>query len=705
MEKEFASMTRDKLFTYARRQGVSVPKSIKTKKSSVLHDIFEHEYRNMTIAELKDIANEEGISLGNAKKKQEIIDVILSEKVKEYSGELKIEEYFDKLEVLSDSNRVFYENKKGDGDNTLAVYTVCPLCGTEVYSTYQTKDCLSKIDEEKKFITFFKKCPKCSGKLGLLEGKYIWNYEALNPDKYFGEIERKFREKEEGEYTEEITEYIDKIKTVKDLAVGNDIAKKITQDKESIMEYMLYMIHIESEIYLLKKRVVSLKLLSDEIDKKAYLNKALIKEMGSFAANAKTFDLSGEIDVIKAVIKNPEEYYKRGAKIDEDMLEVGKPEEPHIKMPSRPIKPDQPYLKNSREPQEPTYKTPGIFNSKKVRAENESLRNEYEVALNRYYEDCKHDEEAQARYNLLMEEYNKELLDYESKVKEINEANDEYKRQLAEYNKAYKELKNKASENQQAEFVKKKKNELKKKEKQIRNVKEEVEIVTQHYIETLPQENISTLIELEIKELLDELKRIIEARNELYKYNVIYGKYRNYVALTTIYEYLESGRCSSFEGPEGAYNLFESETRSNEIVLQLGTIASSLEDIKSNQFMLYNELKQVNEYLDSIDESTNKLVNELENINADIKDVKDLLADIDYGVSEMNFSLADLRSVSEQNLKVSSGIYNNISKIVDNSSTIAHNSAVTAHYSAVAAHYSKVNAELTNALGFLVAFK
>ena len=91
MEKEFASMTRSKLFAYARKHNVSVPKSIKIKKSSVLRDVLENEYRNMTIAELKCIAKEERIDLGNSKKKQEIIDAVLEKRIKEYSGDLEIE--------------------------------------------------------------------------------------------------------------------------------------------------------------------------------------------------------------------------------------------------------------------------------------------------------------------------------------------------------------------------------------------------------------------------------------------------------------------------------------------------------------------------------------------------------------------------------------------------------------------------------------
>lgn len=84
------------------------------------------------------------------------------------------------------------------------------------------------------------------------------------------------------------------------------------------------------------------------------------------------------------------------------------------------------------------------------------------------------------------------------------------------------------------------------------------------------------------------------ALEKLYAENIIYPKYRNMVAVTTIYEYLESGRCNRLEGPDGAYNLYEMELRQNIIIGQLSVIASNLERIKENQFMLYNEIVEAN---------------------------------------------------------------------------------------------------------------
>lgn len=87
---------------------------------------------------------------------------------------------------------------------------------------------------------------------------------------------------------------------------------------------------------------------------------------------------------------------------------------------------------------------------------------------------------------------------------------------------------------------------------------------------------------------------------ELYAKDIIFEKYRNMVAMTTIYEYFASGRCSSLTGPDGAYNLFESETRQNVVIRELSSINKNLEQIKSNQYVLYTELKKGNEASEQI---------------------------------------------------------------------------------------------------------
>ena len=95
-------------------------------------------------------------------------------------------------------------------------------------------------------------------------------------------------------------------------------------------------------------------------------------------------------------------------------------------------------------------------------------------------------------------------------------------------------------------------------------------------------------------ELFDAKWNLEEALISLYEEGIIYSKYRNLVAVSTIYEYLASGRCDQLEGPNGAYNLYEMELRQNIVIGQLSTITEHLEQIKENQYTLYYEIQNAN---------------------------------------------------------------------------------------------------------------
>lgn len=106
------------------------------------------------------------------------------------------------------------------------------------------------------------------------------------------------------------------------------------------------------------------------------------------------------------------------------------------------------------------------------------------------------------------------------------------------------------------------------------------------------------------------LSALEKALQELYGEDVIFSKYRNLVAITAINEYLLSGRCYSLEGADGAYNLYEMELRQNIVIGQLSNIISNLEQIRSNQYSLYEQLTRSNALVENI-------IRELRDIRSD----------------------------------------------------------------------------------------
>ena len=100
------------------------------------------------------------------------------------------------------------------------------------------------------------------------------------------------------------------------------------------------------------------------------------------------------------------------------------------------------------------------------------------------------------------------------------------------------------------------------------------------------------------KNAVAEMEKVYADTQQLlqsvYDIDVIFPKYRNLVAVTTILEYLESGRCTELTGPNGAYNLYEMELRQNLIINRLEMAVTLLEDIKANQYTLYTEMQKAN---------------------------------------------------------------------------------------------------------------
>lgn len=101
----------------------------------------------------------------------------------------------------------------------------------------------------------------------------------------------------------------------------------------------------------------------------------------------------------------------------------------------------------------------------------------------------------------------------------------------------------------------------------------------------------------EIKQGIDETQKTL---NQYYGLNIVFEKYRNFVAISSIYEYFVSGRCQELEGPYGAYNKFEEELRQNMIIARLDDVLRSLSRIERNQSMLYHAIQEGNRAVQQI---------------------------------------------------------------------------------------------------------
>lgn len=270
------------------------------------------------------------------------------------------------------------------------------------------------------------------------------------------------------------------------------------------------------------------------------------------------------------------------------------------------------------EPKDPVLGKPGLFNKKKVLSENEMLIAKYQAALAVYQKKVQLCDEEKAR------------LIAEKRATVLEEAQNKAESARASLDKARTEANRK-----------------------IKSLDGRM----------VPAKAFKETLDKEIAETEELLRKTFAARNALYAYNIIFGKYRDVVALSSFYEYLTAGRCTALEGADGAYNIYENEIRLNHVISQLDAVITSLEEIKQNQYMMYQELRSINSSLSRLNSTMDKALTAIQGIEANTTSMNEYME--------------------------------HISK---NSDVIAHNTAVTAYY-------SKINAELTNALGFMAALK
>lgn len=105
----------------------------------------------------------------------------------------------------------------------------------------------------------------------------------------------------------------------------------------------------------------------------------------------------------------------------------------------------------------------------------------------------------------------------------------------------------------------------------------------------------------------EQKNKTFEKLGQIYSKNIIYPKYRNYAAVCSFYDYIESGRCSTLEGPDGAYNKYDIEVRLDKINAQLDVVIKNLIAIRENQYKLYMEMGNVKNKITELNNSVKQI--------------------------------------------------------------------------------------------------
>lgn len=134
------------------------------------------------------------------------------------------------------------------------------------------------------------------------------------------------------------------------------------------------------------------------------------------------------------------------------------------------------------------------------------------------------------------------------------------------------------------------------------------------------------LKKVRLTELADEISRgqnaydkQIEALHKYYSVRIIYEKYQGLIPVSTMLDYLKSGRVNRLTGQNGAYNLFEQELRQNMIIQKPDDLISVNTALLNSQYALQrsvqgvlNEVSRVRKSVDHVSEENRKNAIEIE---------------------------------------------------------------------------------------------
>lgn len=389
---------------------------------------------------------------------------------------------------------------------------------------------------------------------------------------------------------ERLTRLISKCENIESTDVRYNV-----KDVEQLKAYLGSLVEIEKNIYAISERLKSL--YSEEYVSGKELFSASEFSLKKVISSAE----KAERDLKKLQSENPTE----GVTIKQIK----------VSLPNAPVAPTK--------PQPPILEKPGFFNKKRILAEN-AIRTET------YEKQC-------AAYDELSQEYQKKLAMYTENVRLLKEDQQrKYQELLQNLEQQHQEL-------------------LRQQEEKCQRAKEAVKAakMAQSTTQTPKAVGLQSVKE-EIRQAEDLFQKLYAARREMYLSGVVFPKYHNFVAISSFYEYICSGRCESLDGVNGAYNIYENEVRMNAVISQLSQVIAQLEAIKQNQYVLYSAISDTNRQLSDLNDS----------------------------MQTMNTSLAKMDQT--------------LTNVAKNTEVIAYNSAVTAYY-------TKKNTELTNALGYLIA--
>lgn len=118
---------------------------------------------------------------------------------------------------------------------------------------------------------------------------------------------------------------------------------------------------------------------------------------------------------------------------------------------------------------------------------------------------------------------------------------------------------------------------------------------------------------------------------KMYDLDIICKEYRNIIAVSSIYEYLNSGKAASLKN---AYDVYEREIWLERIITKMDTVLQNPEQIANNQNYLYSVIKDIQPEIDAV---SNLVIENTDKLNQDAVNtaVNEYIAAVDARIEQV----------------------------------------------------------------------
>ena len=135
-------------------------------------------------------------------------------------------------------------------------------------------------------------------------------------------------------------------------------------------------------------------------------------------------------------------------------------------------------------------------------------------------------------------------------------------------------------------------------------------------------ENKRLFLRGELAKAEDKAAESAKCLQELYSRNIIHPKFRDFVSVCSLYEYIDTGICSELEGEYGAYKFLEQAKIAERIITRLDVIIGQLNAIQANQYELFTAIQANQQTLNRIWTSNRRILAKLDEDSEESGDVQ-----------------------------------------------------------------------------------